>query len=72
MIPRRRPRCGRAQLNAAGLGDALRGLNRVPGLAQNSLSAASRGGDGDETRCCWRYPLRQPYACGYQNLFSVH
>jgi len=66
-----------AQLGSQpGLGeDALRSLNRVPGLAQNSLSAAAyvRGGDGDETLVLLDgYPLRQPYHLpGYQSLFSV-
>ncbi len=59
-----------------GLGeDALRGMGRVPGVVQNSLSAGSyvRGGDRDETLVLFDgFPLRQAYHLpGYQSLFSV-
>ena len=55
--------------------DVLRATSRIPGLAQNDLSAAAyvRGGDSDEVLVLVDgFPLRQPFhSPGYQSLFSI-
>jgi hypothetical protein len=55
--------------------DALRALGRLPGIAQNGLSAQSnvRGGEsGDQMTLLDGFPLREAYHLpGYQSVFSV-
>jgi hypothetical protein len=55
--------------------DALRALGRLPGIAQNGLSAQTnvRGGEaGDQMTLLDGFPLREAYHLpGYQSVFSV-